>query len=122
MRALWIALAGAAGALLRYGIGLAAGPVLWPWPTLAINVSGSFFLGVVLTLAPARHWPLDVSAPIAVGFLGAYTTFSTFSWETSVLGRVEHRWLAAGGYVLASVVLGVGAAWVGHLIARNLTR
>jgi len=117
-----VAVAGALGALVRYGIGLAVGPVMFPWPTLIINVSGSFLLGGVLTYATARHWPLEVSVPIAVGFLGAYTTFSTFSWETTVLGRVEHRYVAAGAYVVASVVLGATAAWIGHLLARSLTR
>ena len=122
MRGLFVGLAGALGALVRYWIGLAVGPVTFPWPTFVINLTGAFLLGVVLTVGPARHWPLDLSAPIAVGFLGAYTTFSTFAWETSILGRVEHRWVAAGAYVVASVVLGVLAAWAGHLVARALTR
>ena len=122
MRGVFVALAGAVGALARYWIGLAAGPVMFPWPTLFINVSGAFLLGVLLTIAPARHWSLDVSTPLAVGFLGAFTTFSTFSWETSILGRVEHRWLAATVYVVVSVGAGVAAAWAGHLVGRTVTR
>jgi CrcB protein len=110
------------GALARYGIGLAVGPTSFPWTTFAINLTGSFALGAVLTLGPQRHWSLDVTTPIAVGFLGAYTTFSTFAWETSVLGRVDHRWGVAASYVAASVVLGIAAAWGGHLTARALTR
>jgi fluoride exporter len=121
MKAVWVATAGALGALTRYGIGLAVGPVTFPWVTLVINVSGAFVLGAVLTLAPARHWSPVVSTAIAVGFLGAYTTFSTFSWETFVLGRVEDRWVAAVLYVGASVVLGVAAAWAGHAVARSVT-
>lgn len=117
-----MAAAGACGALVRYGLGLAVGPVTFPWVTLVINVTGAFALGVVLTVGPARHWSPDLSTPIAVGFLGAYTTFSTFSWETFVLGRVEDRWLAALAYVGASVVLGLMAAWLGHIAARAVTR
>jgi CrcB protein len=120
MRAVLVAAAGALGALVRYGLGLAVGPVTFPWVTLVINVSGAFVLGVILTLAPAHHWSADVSTPIAVGFLGAYTTFSTFSWETVVLGRVDHRWAAAAVYVVASVVLGIAAAWGGHNVARSV--
>jgi CrcB protein len=122
MRGLLVGLAGALGALARYWIGLAVGPVTFPWPTFVINVTGSFALGVVLTAGPARHWSPDITTPIAVGFLGAYTTFSTFSWETSILGRVEDRWLAASAYVALSVIVGVAAAWTGHLVARTLTR
>src|SRR5436853_4967308 len=120
MRALLVALAGALGALARYGLGLAVGPVTFPWVTLVINVSGAFVLGAVLTLAPARHWSPNLSAPIAVGFLGAYTTFSTFSWETFVLGRVDGRWASAALYVAASVVLGIAAAWAGQNVARSV--
>ena len=122
MRALLVGLAGAFGALVRYWVGLAVGPVTFPWPTFVINITGAFALGLVLTIAPARHWSMDLTAPIAVGFLGAYTTFSTFAWETNVLGRVDHRWTAAAGYVIASVIVGVGAAWVGHVVGRAVTR
>jgi len=120
MRTLLVGVAGALGALARYGLGLAVGPVTFPWVTLVINVSGAFVLGVVLTVAPARHWSPNISTPIAVGFLGAYTTFSTFSWETFVVGRVDGRWAAAAVYVVASVVLGIAAAWAGHNVARSV--
>src|SRR5688500_1374309 len=86
-----VALAGAAGALARYAIGLAVGPQSFPWATLGINVSGSFALGVGLTVAASHGWSPELVAAVAVGFLGAYTTFSTFAFESFDLahtGRV----------------------------------
>lgn len=85
MRAVLVGVAGAAGALSRYGIAVAIGPQMFPWATLGINLSGSFVLAFVVTWATDGHLPADVATGITVGFLGAYTTFSTFSWETFVM-------------------------------------
>jgi CrcB protein len=112
-------LAGAAGAVSRYAIGLAVGPQRFPWATLAINLTGSLVLAFVITLATEHHFPLDVSTTITVGFLGAYTTFSTFAWETFALGRGQ-RTAAATLYVVSSLVGGLVAAWVGFVSARAL--
>lgn len=112
-------LAGAAGALCRYGIGVMVGERSFPWSTLAINVAGSFALGVVLTVAAARHWSPEVSTPVTVGFLGAFTTFSTFAWEGVTLGRAE-RLAAAAGYAVLSVVLGLVAAVAGLRVGQSL--
>ena len=120
MRVLLVGVAGAAGALSRYGIGLVIGPRSFPWATLTINVTGSFLLGLLLTVATARHWSLDVSAPIAVGFLGAYTTFSTFAWEGLTLGRTD-RLPAAIGYVAVSITLGVLAAAAGLRVGTAIS-
>jgi fluoride exporter len=116
MRAVWVAIAGAAGALSRYGIGLAVGPQLFPWATLGINISGSFALALVLTWATAGHLSTDTSTAVTVGFLGAYTTFSTFAWETFVMGRTE-RVGTAVVYVAVSIVASVAAAWAGYKLA-----
>jgi CrcB protein len=120
MRLLLVGVAGAAGALSRYGIGLVIGPRTFPWATLMINITGSFLLGVVLTVATTRHWSLDVSTPIAVGFLGAYTTFSTFAWEGLTLGRTD-RMPAAIGYVAVSVALGLLAAAAGLRVGTAIS-
>jgi CrcB protein len=117
VRFVYVALAGACGSLARYGIGLAVGPRSFPWATFAINVSGSFVIGVVLTLAAAKGWSPEVTAGIAVGFLGAYTTFSTFSFETFTLAHTG-RALTAAAYVVASVLLGVLAARLGYGVAQ----
>jgi CrcB protein len=115
----WVALAGAAGAVSRYAIGLAAGPQRLPWATLAINLTGSLVLAFVITLATQHHVPPDLSTAITVGFLGAYTTFSTFAWETFALGR-GGRSAATTLYVVFSVAGGLVAAWIGYTSARAL--
>ena len=119
MRFVYVGLAGALGALARYGINEVVGPRSLPWATLGINLTGSFALGAVLTVAVQRGWSPEAVAGIGVGFLGAYTTFSTFTWETYTLGE-EGRMLAAVAYALGSVALGVLAAWAGYAAARAL--
>ena len=117
MRALLVALAGAAGALARYGIGLAVGMRSFPWGTLAINLTGSFILAGLLTAATLHSWSPDAVTPIAVGFLGAYTTFSTFSYETWTMLRTD-RVATAGIYVGVSVIGGLCAAGAGYAVGR----
>lgn len=116
-----VGLAGAAGAISRYGIGLALGPRSFPFATLIINVTGSFALGVVLTLGAMGRLSPQASTAIAVGFLGAYTTYSTFAYETFTLGRSD-RMLAAALYVGLSVALGVAAAAFGYRVGTWLQR
>ena len=111
-----LALAGAAGALARYGVGNAVDVRSFPWATLGINVIGSFLLGVLLQGAGGRLDD-DVRMALGVGFLGAFTTFSTFGYETVVMLR-DGRTAAAGMYVAASIVLGVGAAALGYGIGE----
>jgi len=78
------------------------------WPRL-VNVSGSFLLGLLSELtSPAI-------TVLGVGALGAYTTFSTFARDTFALAEQRHLWLA-GGCVVASCVLGIGAAALGVAI------
>ena len=118
--ALYVAIAGAAGAVARYGIGRAVGVRAFPYATLAINVVGSFLLGFVLALA-AERLDREVAAALTVGFLGAFTTFSTFSHETVVLIR-SGRSAAAFAYVALSIALGVGAAFAGYEAGRAVSR
>src|SRR5438105_456773 len=94
MKVVLVAMAGGAGALSRYGIGLAVGVRSFPWATLGINLMGSFVLGLVLTVGTERGWPETTTVPLAVGFLGAYTTFSTFSFETYTLLRTDRAVIA----------------------------
>jgi CrcB protein len=115
-----IALFGGLGALARYGLGVGVGPRSFPWTTLGINLSGSLVLALVLTVGVERHWSSMVTAPVAVGFLGAYTTFSTYSYETFALARTD-RVAAAAAYVVASTFGGILAAWIGYRIALRVS-
>ena len=119
-RLLWIALAGALGAVARYGasewIGERTGGS-FPWGTLAVNVSGSFALGLGFTLMAERFSPTPSRLALTVGFLGAYTTFSTFAFETQRLAEDGAMGLAAAN-VAASVVASLAAVWAGTAVAR----
>jgi len=117
MRFLWVAIAGAGGAVTRYAIGLAVGAHVFPWATMGINITGSFVLAFLVTAATERRWPETLAIALTVGFVGAYTTFSTFSWETLVLLRTDRLALAAV-YAIGSFSLGLLAAWGGYTLAR----
>ena len=117
MRFVLVAGAGAAGALARYAVALAAGTQRFPWPTMAINVAGCFLLGLLLH---SDRFSADTTTVLAVGFLGAFTTFSTFGYETVALLRSE-RAAAALAYAGLSVGLGVGAAALGWSAGRLLS-
>ena len=116
-KAVLVSIAGAVGALSRYGIGVAVGVRSFPWATLGINLAGSYLLGVVLVVGDRRAWPETATVPLAVGFLGAFTTFSTFSHEAWTLARTDRAGTAAV-YVAASVAGGVLAAAAGYLTGR----
>jgi CrcB protein len=118
-----VALGGAVGAVARYWIGglvSSRWPAQFPLGTFVINVTGSFIIGCFLTLASERltlhpHWRLL----IAVGFVGAYTTFSTFEYETLKLIE-EGNVLNAVGNVVLSVAVGFIAVWLGVTATRRL--
>src|SRR4029453_11371611 len=88
-----IALGGGLGGPARYGIAqvVHVSPGGMPWATLVTNVSGSFVIGLVLALVLERFPPTRYLRPfVATGFLGAYTTYSTFAVETDVLIKDGH--------------------------------
>ena len=118
MRFLWVGVAGALGAIVRYVIGLSIDQSRFPWATLVINVSGALLLGFFLAVA-LGHVPVSVMTPVAVGLIGGFTTFSTFTWEAFTLGRTGRAELAAM-YVAVSVCGGLVAAWVGYSAGRAL--
>ncbi len=117
MTVVWIGVAGAAGALTRYGVGRAVGTRSFPWATLGINLVGSLALGILLKSAMERGWSDTTVQALGIGYLGAFTTFSTFSADTHTMLR-DGRTGAALTYVLASVVGGVIAAAIGYAIAK----
>ena len=83
-----------------------------------VNVSGSFILGLLLTLIVER-WPPSrfVRAVSVIGFLGAFTSFSTYTVEAVILAKDHHADIALA-YVLASVVAGLVAVYAGMVLAR----
>jgi fluoride exporter len=116
-----IAGGGALGTLARYGMERALVPdaLGFPWATLAVNVVGSFLLGVVVTLVVER-WPGDrwLRPLVAVGFCGGFTTFSTFALEVDQ--RIRHGQAGmALAYVVASLAAGMGAALAGTTLSRG---
>ncbi|MCC6179789.1 MAG: fluoride efflux transporter CrcB [Chloroflexi bacterium] len=125
MDVLWIGLGGFLGANVRFALGVWIAGRLgseFPWGTLLINVTGSLLIGVILTLLTEKivadpAWRLL----LVVGFLGGYTTFSSYTMEALVLVQ-EGEWLGAVGYVLGSNVIGLGAAAVGMMFARAIWR
>ena len=124
MTVLAVAAGGAIGTVARYLAALAAAPISasLPWGTIAINVAGSFLIGLVgtLTLAQGR-FPLSETARlfIMVGFCGGFTTFSSFSLQTLDLLRAGAMGRAALN-VAASVLLCLGAVALGHVAGALL--
>jgi CrcB protein len=121
--ALLVAAGGAIGATARYGAGIVIGRVLgnaFPFGTLMINVVGSCAMGVLIGLLAQfmPPWQSEARLFIAMGLLGGFTTFSSFSLDTIAL--IERgAWLPAGLYVLASVVLSIVGLYVGLLVTRG---
>jgi len=123
VRAVWIGVAGFAGAVSRYSVeGWVSQRTrgAFPWGTLVINVSGCFVLGFLFTLLTDRFLPHPtVRSALTIGFLGAYTTFSTFAFETMRLAEDGARLLAATN-VVAGVVAGLAAVYAGVWLGRTL--
>ena len=116
------------GGLARWGVSLAAGRMLgstFPWGTLIINLSGSLFLGWFMTILDNRlpssgsSWiqPGDLRLMIAVGFTGAYTTFSTFEYEGHKM-LCDGDGLAGATYMAGGVFLGLLAVRIGTMLAK----
>ncbi len=125
VNALWVGAGGFLGALSRYWLGTwiaqrFTGAAQFPWSTFVINITGSFILGLFMVLITERiiappHWRLL----IAVGFVGAYTTFSTFEYETLTL--IENgSMLRAVANVVFSVLAGLLAVWLGAKLGRTI--
>jgi CrcB protein len=117
---LWVALGGGLGAVARLLVGTwLATPGRFPWATLFINIAGSFGIGLLLGYGQHQSWFEQWGRYLLMtGMLGGFTTFSAFSLETVALVEAG-RPLAAGAYVVASVTVCIGAAWIGLRLTGN---
>jgi CrcB protein len=123
MTYLYVAVGGMFGALARFALGgwvTGWAGASFPWATLLINLLGSVLLGLLMRAFPVWSTPVEMRALLAVGFCGAFTTFSTFGYETVLLLERGAPGLAAT-YALGSVVLGVAGIFLGFQLAVALT-
>ncbi len=122
VRYILVLVGGAVGSLTRFLVGTAIVARLggrFPYGTVFINLTGSFLIGFAMTYLTERtylnpHWRFL----LVVGFLGGYTTFSSFEWETLGLMRDGSRWLGVlNGF--GSFIIGYGAVWLGAVVAAR---
>ena len=123
-RFLLVAIGGAIGSVARYGLGVAAGRWApnagWPVGTFAANVIGGLLMGLLVGWLAFRGGAQQEAVRLfaAVGVLGGFTTFSSYSLEAAQM--IERRQIGlAAAYVIRSVVLAIGALFVGLMIARR---
>jgi fluoride exporter len=118
-----VALGGALGASARYGLDRLIerrSAAVFPWSTFTINVTGCFLIGLVTAaLVDRHHLPAWLRVGIVVGFIGGYTTFSTFIQETYDLGDIHHVAVATA-YVVASLGVGITVLYLGMLAGQRL--
>ena len=112
---IYLAVGGALGTLARYGLsgwvhGMAG--ARFPWGTLIVNVVGSLLIGFALRYLEGVPVSAELRATITVGALGAFTTFSTYTYETMALLR-DGQWLRAAMYSLGSLSIGLVAVAIG---------
>ena len=120
--AIAVSLAAALGAVCRYLLDQVVQhqhDQTFPWGTFVINVSGSFLIGVLMTLLTARFEPHPAwRLFLVVGVLGGYTTFSSFEYETLQAVRDGESWMAML-YAMGSVMLGYLGVWLGAALAAR---
>ncbi len=121
IQSLWVALGGAIGAVGRFGVSLLLqkfGANTWPWATLIVNVLGSFcFAGIVVMLLKGLDWSDNLKLFVLTGILGAFTTFSSFTFETWSLWQQGQVWLSvvniACNLVFCFLAFILAVYWVG---------
>lgn len=120
-----VALGGAVGAVARYGlsgwVAVATRSSAFPYGTLSVNVIGAAVLGLVMGTVTSGRWILPPLARdfLTIGLLGAFTTFSTFSYETVQATRLGYDRIAIAN-IGVSLILGLAACWIGLKLGRSL--
>ncbi len=120
---LWVGLGGFLGSIARYllsGWAAARWGVIFPWGTFIINISGSFILGFFLAFAQERPWVHPQARLLfAIGFVGAYTTFSTYTYE-SIRLMMNGQFALAAAFFVGSVVFGLVAVFAGVALGNSI--
>lgn len=121
---LMVGMGGFAGSILRFWLGSYIGGRMgsrFPYGTFAINITGSFLIGFVLSVLAAKtHLNPNWRYAIPIGFIGGYTTFSAFEYET-LRALQEGQFLAGVLNVTLSVVLGLIAVWMGATAGKLIS-
>lgn len=119
----YIALGSALGGVGRYLVGALvqrAAETTFPTGTMAVNITGSFLLGLIIRYAiETQSITPEMRAFLTIGLCGGYTTFSTFSFETARMME-DGEWTRAAVYVGLSLLVSVGAVFLGFAAARQL--
>jgi CrcB protein len=121
---LLIAVGGSLGAIARYGLSTFVYHVsngTFPWGTLLINLTGCFLIGVFVEFFDTAIIPSEWRSFVTIGFIGAYTTFSTYSLETVSLLR-EGEFRLASMNIIASNLLGIALVVIGIYFSRSVLK
>lgn len=122
MKLLLLFVAGGLGTLLRYGVSTLVqrhAGLSFPWGTMAVNLLGCFLFGLLWSLLENRvEVTRELRAVVLVGFLGGFTTFSSFAFEAAGLLR-DGAWLAAAAHMLGQNALGVALVFLGLAAGRH---
>jgi len=123
MKYIIVGIGGALGSVLRFWVGSYIGGRLgsrFPYGTFVINVTGSFLIGMIVTImAEKTEWSANWRYLIPIGFIGGYTTFSAFEYETFRLFQ-DGQMLSAVLNVTLSVVVGFVGVWAGMAAGRSI--